>query len=164
MVFNPDPTKQAQEVIFSRKSHSPKHPDLYFNSLAVEKVKTQKHLGLKLDEKLNFKEHLKDKFAIVNKGIGMLKKLSDCLPRHSLVTLYKAFIRPHLGYADIIYDNPNTTNIYNKIESLQYNAALAITGAIRGSSKEKLYQELGFEHLSSRRWLRKLCYCFINLL
>ena len=74
MVFDPDPTKQAQEVIFSRKAHSPKHPDLYFNSLVVEKVKTQKHLGLNLDEKSNFKEHLKDKFAIVNKGIGMLKK------------------------------------------------------------------------------------------
>ena len=79
MVFNPDPTKQAQEVIFSRKSHSPKHSDLCFNSLVVEKVKTQKHLGLKLDKKLNFKEHLKDKFAIVNKGIGMLKKLSNYL-------------------------------------------------------------------------------------
>ena len=48
-------------------------------------------------------------------------------------------------------------NICNKIESLQYNAALAITGAIRGSLKEKLYQELGFDFLSSRRWLRKLC-------
>ena len=48
-------------------------------------------------------------------------------------------------------------NISNKIEILQYNAALAITGAIRGSSKDKLFQELGFEHLSSRRWLRKLC-------
>ena len=35
MVFNPDPTKQAQEVIFYKKSHSPKHPDLYFNSLVV---------------------------------------------------------------------------------------------------------------------------------
>ena len=42
MVFNPDPTKQAQEVIFSRKSHSPKHPDLYFNSLAVEKSENPK--------------------------------------------------------------------------------------------------------------------------
>ena len=54
MVFNPDLTKQAHEVIFSRKSHSPKHLDLYFDSLVVEK----------LDKKLNFKEHLKDKFAI----------------------------------------------------------------------------------------------------
>ena len=48
-------------------------------------------------------------------------------------------------------------NICNKIEILQYNAALAFTGAIRGLSKEKLYQELGFEYLGSRRWLRKLC-------
>ena len=48
-------------------------------------------------------------------------------------------------------------NICNKIESLQYNAALVVTGAIRGSSKEKLFQEVGFEYLSSRRWSRKLC-------
>ena len=151
MVFHPDPTKQAQEVIFSIKSHSPKHRDLYFNSLAVEKVKIQKHLGLKQDEKLNFKEHLKDKFAIVNKGIGMLKKLNNYVRRNSLGTFYKVFVRPHLDYADIIYDNPNNMNICNLIESLQYNAALAITVAIRGSSKEKLLQELGFEYLSSRR-------------
>ena len=48
-------------------------------------------------------------------------------------------------------------SICNKIESLQHNAALAITAAIRGSSKEKLFQELGFEYLSSRIWFRKLC-------
>ena len=54
-VFNPDSTKQAQELVFSRKLHSPKHPDLYFNRLVVENVKTQKHLGLKLEEKLNFR-------------------------------------------------------------------------------------------------------------
>ena len=133
MVFNPDPTKQAQEVIFSRKSHFPKHSDLYFNSLIVEKVKIQKHLGLKLDEKLNFREPLRDKFAVVNKGMGMLKKLSNHLSRHSLVTLYKAFIRPPLDYADIIYDKPNNIKICNKIESHQYNAVLAVTGgAVRG--------------------------------
>ena len=46
------------------------------------------------------------------------------------------------------------------IESVQYNAALAITGAIRGTSKEKIYQELGFESLQQRRWYRKLCCLF----
>ena len=94
--FNPDWTKQAQELIFSKKIHSPKHPDLYFNSVVVEKVKTQKHLGLKLDERLDFRKDLESKFAIVNKRIGMLKKSNNYLPRHSLVILYKAFIRPHL--------------------------------------------------------------------
>ena len=87
----------------------------------------------------------------------ILKKLSGFLPRHLLITLYKAFIRPHLDYPDIIYDQPNNLNLCNKIETCLYNAALAITGAITGSSKKRLYQGLGFEYLSSTRWLTKLC-------
>ena len=47
-----------------------------------------------------------------------------------------------------------------KIESLQDKAALAITGAIRGTSREKVYQELGLESLQQRRWYRKLCLFF----
>ena len=79
MAFNPDPTKQAQEVVFSKKHRESFHPNLYFNKFVVEKVQTQKHLGLKLDKKLSFKEHLKDKFAKVNRGIGILKKTERIL-------------------------------------------------------------------------------------
>ena len=66
----------------------------------------------------------------------MLKKMSNYLSRHSLVTLYKSFIRPHLDYADIIYDKPINMIIYNNIENLQHNAALAINGVTIGPSKE----------------------------
>ena len=48
----------------------------------------------------------------------------------------------------------------DKIKSVQYNAALAFTGAIRVTSKEKLYQELGFESLKDRKWLRCFCYLY----
>ena len=89
-------------------------------------------------KKLSFKEHLKDKFAKVNRRIGILKKMSGLLPRHSLITLYKSFIGPHLDYTDTTYDQRNNLNLCNKSETCQYNAALAITGAIRGSSKETL--------------------------
>ena len=95
-------------------------------------MKTKCYLGLKLGERLNFREHLKNKFAIVSKGIGVLKKLSNYLPHHSPVTLYKVFIRPYLDYADIIYDKLSTINIRYKIKSPQCNAVLAISGAIRG--------------------------------
>ena len=60
----------------------------------------------------------------------------------------------------MIYDQPNLSSVANKIESVQYNTVLAITGAIRGDSKEKLYQELGFESLKDRRWFRWLCYLY----
>ena len=69
------------------------------------------------------------------------------LLRSSLLTIYKSFVRPHLDYGDVIYAQLNNSSLSVKIESVQYNAALAITGAIRGASKEKLFQELGFESL-----------------
>ena len=66
----------------------------------------------------------------------------------------------HLQSTDVIYNQPNLSSLANKIESLQYNTALAITTAIRGTSKKKLYQESGFESLQDRRWLRRLCYLY----
>ena len=117
----------------------------------------RKHLGMNLDEKLNFGHHITEKIAKANKGIGVIKKLHNVLPRRALLTIYKCFIRPNLDYGDFIYDQPNNGSFCSKIESVQYNAALAITGAIRGTSQTKLYRELGLESLKSRRWFRHLC-------
>ena len=80
------------------------------------------------------------------------------MPRSSLLTIYKTFIRSWLDYADIIYDEAYNSAFHDKLESIQYNACLAITGAIRGTSTEKIYQELGLESLKSRRWLTRLSY------
>lgn len=162
MAFNPDPNKQATEVIFSRKIESVNHPDLYFNNLAVTSAPVQKHLGLFLDKKLTFNHHLKGKIAKANKGIGIIKRMYSYLPRKSLLTIYKSFVRPHLDYGDIIYDRPHNDAFCTMIESVQYNAALAITRAIKGTSRERLYQELGLESLSDRRWYRRLVY-FYNI-
>ena len=79
------------------------------------------------------------------------------MPRESLITIYKAFIRPLINHGDIIYDQPQNESYCEKLESVQYKAALAITGAIQGSSRKKLHQELGLESLKSRRWYRQLC-------
>ena len=161
MSFNPDPSKQAQEVIFSRKHEKISHPSIYFNNNPIESVSSQKHLGIMiLDTKLNFLEHIKNILTKVNKTIGLLRKLQNILPRRSLLTIFKSFVRPHLDYGDVIYDQSYNNTFHQKMESIQYNAALAITGATRGSSREKLYQELGLESLQQRRWYRKLCYFF----
>ena len=104
MSFNTDSSKQAQEVVFSRKIKKPNHPELIFNNIPVNQTSYQKHLGMFLDNKLNFGEHLKYITNKVNKSIGLLRKLQMSLPRRSLVTICKSFIRPHLGYGDIIFD------------------------------------------------------------
>ena len=126
--------------------------------MSFQKPPLQKHLRMFLDSKLNFSEHLKTIFQ-TNKNIGLLHKIQTFLPRTPLITIYKSFIRPNLDYGDIIFDQIFNMSFLQKMETIQYNAALAITGTIRGSPREKLYQELGLETLQQRRWYRKRC-CF----
>ena len=157
MSFNPDPSKKAQEAIFSRKVNNVLHPPLTFNNVDVGQIRSQKHLGMFLDFKLSFNEYLESVFAKANRGIAILRKLQSVLPREALLTIYKSFIRPHFDYGDVIYDQSYNDSFHSKLESYQYKAALAMTGATKGPSTEKLYQELGIEHLRSKRWFRKLC-------
>ena len=135
MQFNPDPNKQANEVIFSRKSNSNSfpYPPVKFNENNITKCSHQKHLGIVLDSKLNFNTHIDQKIKKCNKLIGLMKRLSVNLPRSALLTIYKSFIWPRLEYGDILYDKPDNKNFQNKIEKVQYKASLAITGAIQGT-------------------------------
>ena len=107
--------------------------------------------------KLNFKLNITEKISKAMKEICIIEKLSNVLPRKSLVIIYKSFVRPHLDYGDLIYDQPNNESFCQKIKSVQYHASLAINGAFKGISRLKLYNEIGLESLKRRQWFRKLC-------
>ena len=76
MSFNPDITKQAQEIIFSRKKNDTSHPSLYFNNARVQPKSVQKHVGLFLDEKLLFLEHIDVKIKKAAVGVNLIRKLN----------------------------------------------------------------------------------------
>ena len=97
MSFNlhPDPFKQAN------KSH---HPDIIFNCNSAKKSSYQKYLGMFLDSKLDFDEHIKGILNKTRKFIGLIGKLRKFLPRSSLLEIYKSFVRPYLDYEDIVCD------------------------------------------------------------
>ena len=86
MSFTPDRPKQAQEVIFSKKTSVQSHPILTFDIRPVFKATHHKYLGLILDEKLNFMELLTEKMSQAYKGIAVLRKLQNIIPRNSLLT------------------------------------------------------------------------------
>ena len=114
-------------------------------------------MKLVLDSKLIFNKHSNHIFSRVNKSIGLLRTFQPVLPRSSFFTIYKAFIRNHFDYADVIHDQSYKSSFHKKLESIRNNATLAPTGAVRGSSSEKLYQELGLKSPQNRWWFRKLC-------
>ena len=117
MSFNPNWTKQAKEIIFSRKKNATTHPPRFFSN---SEVKLSLNLGLTLDRILSFNEHINDKICQASKGVGLRRKLHTILPRNSLLTIYKTFIRPLLDYADMTYDQPSNASFSEKNEC-QFN-------------------------------------------
>ena len=101
MLFNP--AKQAVEFFFLKKKND-NYPPLNFNDDNERTAISQRHLGLVLDSKLDFAEHIRNKINKCNKIIGIMKKLSPFLSRKTLLTIYKSFARPNLDYTDKIYD------------------------------------------------------------
>ena len=113
------------------------------------KVNEHKHLGIIPDSNLSFSAHIKSAISKSRKGIGLLKYLSKYLPRHTFNELYKLYARQqHLDYGDVIYHIPAKacefsgsvilTSLMEKLDSVQYSAARAITGTWRGISREML--------------------------
>ena len=119
MKFNPDITKQATEVIFSWKRDKPDHPHLNFSGIPVARREYTKHLGIILDEKLSFKRHINEAIAKAKKGIAIIHFLSSHVNREVLNMTYKMYVRPHLDYVDVIYDNQNAESM-DILERLQY--------------------------------------------
>ena len=166
MEFNPDPIKQATEVIFSCKKNSVNHPPLTFNGDAVVKVNEQKHLGLTLEPGLSFEKHLSEKIIKAKKNIGILKHLSKFLPLRTLDQMYKALVRSHLDYCDIFYHLPSITHqpplgrtlcsLMEKVESRKNTISSCSCNYWQGSSRSKIFDELGWETLSDRRKYRRV--------
>ena len=119
-LFNPDASKQAQEIVFSRKANTSSQETVYFNNVPVIRENIQKLLGLLLYFKLSFFDHINETIKKATKGVNAIRKMNLLFSRSSLLTIYKSLVRPHLEYDD-------------KIESVQYNAALAMTGTVRGT-------------------------------
>ena len=137
MVFNPDLTKQAVEVIFSVKTKKPVHFELSFNDIPVARKEFTNHLGLYLDERLSFAKHVRESIIKAKKGTSVLKFISNYLSRYILSMTYKLYIPSNLDYG--------------VISVIKDRAALIVSGCWQETSGEKLHDELGWESLD-RRW------------
>ena len=99
------------------------------------------------NSRLVFKDHLEIIFKKVSKKTRLFRKFRNLLSKKLLVTISKPFIRPHLGYGDNIYGRAYNDSFYRKLQIIQYNDALDMISAIRGTSKEKLDEKLCSESL-----------------
>ena len=146
MSFNPDTSKQAQEIIFSRKTKKILHPLLHFNNSIVLQTPYQKHLGIFLNAWLIFEEHLKVITTKVNKTIALFAEIA------------KSFAK--IGINDYVQSFCETTfrlwcNLWRSLQrNISPEPSIYSVQCLRNpiescmrvlSSREKLYHELGLE-------------------
>ena len=146
------------------------YPPFHFNNATVNFTYAQKHFGVQLDSKLSFNEHINNETSKVAKSTGLRCKSQSILLRRSLLIIYKYVLIIYKFHKIsswlwwCFYDQPSNPSFSKKIESLQHNAVLTIRRPIKGSSCDKLYQELGLEYLQQKRWTRRLCLLYKFLL
>ena len=125
--------------------YQPFHPSIELGNQIITRKNEHKHLGVILDSKLNFQLQVREAVIKARKGIGLIKYLSKYVSTDVLDQVYKLYVRPHLDYGDIIYhkfDPDMRSTVTKSIEQVQYTAALAVTGAWKGTSRQKIYEEL----------------------
>ena len=103
MSFNPDPTKQEREDIFSSSKIKASHQPLTSNDYPINAEKSHEQLGLILDEKLTLAEQAKEVIVKAKHGIGIIRFLAKYASRDVLDPVCKIYDRPHLDYGDVIY-------------------------------------------------------------
>ena len=122
--FNLDLIKQAQEVYFLRKSNNENFLPVTFNNAKVVTCCTYNHVGLLLDKRLSFSEHIQSAMNKCYKMIGVIKRLSVNLSCDALRRIYKSFIRSYLDYGDIIHEKPNYESLKTKLKIVNIKLAL----------------------------------------
>ena len=146
-------------MTFSAKRIKPPHPDLFYGDNKINEVAQHTHLGVVLCNNLSWRAHIFKIYEKASKRLNILKGIKFKVDRSTLRKLYKSLVRPLMEYADVLWDGC-TDSESDILEHVQYEAAKIVTGAMKGTSKQRLMQEIGWEDLKIRRAIHKLLLYF----
>ena len=156
VTINPSKTEC---MTFSAKRIKPPHPDLFYADNKIIEVAQHTHLGVVLCNNLSWRAHIFKIYEKASKRLNILKGIKYKVDRSTLRKLYKSLVRPLMEYADVLWDGC-TDSESDLLEHVQYEAAKIVTGAMKGTSKQRLMQEIGWEDLKTRRAIHKLLLYF----
>ena len=103
---------------------------------------------------MTWSDHIDDICKRINKCLDIISKIRYLLPRLCIEKLYKSFVGSLLDYSDVIYDNCSNIDS-TKIENIQGQACIILTGAIRVTRHKTLLKEAGVEPFKTRRTLHR---------
>ena len=155
-------TKKTKYVIFGTRNtleHVPQDLNIKIGSEKIERVKHMKYLGMILDEKLTFDEHVHQTYTKASQKLGILRRSREYLDTTTSLTLYKSLVLPHLDYCDIVYMCTTAQNL-NRLQLIQNGACRTILKVPKDTCVDSMHQELALPTLSQRRQFHLSTECY----
>lgn len=140
---------KIKAILYSKKLNPSALVGLTYNNNPVTVVNVVKHLGIHFDCKMTWKPHLEHVRTKSYDSLYYINILKHKISSVHLLTYYKSFIRPIIEYGLIVWGNCPQSD-YTELDKIQYQATKSITGAMRGSSQEKLNHLLGLPSFKTR--------------
>ena len=107
-------SSKTNYIIFSKSSISPSNSDIIINNESINRVLSTKFLGVIIDDKLSWTQHIFYISKVISRNTGVMSKLRSFLPSVTLTSLYNTLILPYLNYCNIVWACTST----NKLHSL----------------------------------------------
>ena len=144
-----------KEHDFLPEKNKPDHPILKLSEKPIDEVSCHEHLGVILSSNMSWKVHIEKNHQNASKTLNLLKGFKFKLPRLTLEILYKSLVRSKMEYANVVWDGC-TIGESDLLESVQYDAAKLISGAMKGTHRESVLIDCGLHTLNNRRKIHKL--------
>ena len=142
-------------MTISRKANPPQHPPLFMNNVQLTEIDSHKHLGLTFSKSCTWSQHIHNITSKAWARLNLIRSLKFKIKRTTLERMYISFIRPVLEYSDSVWDNCSTET-KKQLDAVHVEAARIITGATKLCSINKLFSDVGWDSLQSRRNKHKL--------
>ena len=137
-------------MVTGLKHNKEEHPRLFLHNRPILDVTKHKHIGIWLENNLNWHVHIYDISTMAEKRLNLLKTMKYKLTRKTLEKTYFSFIRPILEYGDVVWQGASRSDLC-KLDTIQILAMRLVSGAPYRSNVQSVYNELGWQDLHERR-------------
>ena len=124
-------------------------PKIELDESVIKRVHKSKTLGVIIDEHLLWNHQIQNIVTKASKGIGMMRRIKQFVPKSTLVKIYNAIVLSHFDYCSLVWDNC-CDYLKNRLQKLQNRAARIITGKTYEVSSEDVLKELDWQPLNQR--------------
>ena len=130
------------------------------NQSALEKVDSYKYLGVTVNQRMNWTDHIDSIISKIGQRLGLVRRVKHLLPKSARLTLYNSLIMPLFDYADIVWGDKNNVQLMNHLQVMQNNAARLILDFPARASGTQALELLKWQPLHLRRFYHRCLMVF----